>query len=108
MLRLLGIKDEDDSSKSSKKKEGYTRVPAEDPEEEGSPQGLSGRRPTTSPRRPTARSTHGTTAGRDSNNFDSFVLKQLRGWRLLSGACLSAEEWRSIRIDQQPVGLPER
>ena len=104
-------KDEDESSKSSKKKEGYSRVPAEDPEEEGSPYGLSGRRPTTSPRRPTARSTGGTTAGRGLNNFDSFILKQLRGWRLLSGACLSAEEWRSIlastnnQLDYQNVSM---
>ncbi|CAK8992066.1 Novobiocin biosynthesis protein H [Durusdinium trenchii] len=27
---------------------------------------------------------------------DSFILTQLRGWRLLSGAALSSEEWRSI------------
>ena len=99
---------EEDDSKSSKKKEGYTRVPAEDPEEEGSPYGLSGRRPTTSPRRPTARSSGG---GRGLNNFDSFILKQLRGWRLLSGACLSAEEWRSIlastnnKLDYQNVSM---
>jgi len=26
----------------------------------------------------------------------SFILNQLRGWRLLSGAALSSEEWRSI------------
>jgi len=45
------------------------------------------------------------------NNFDSFILKQLRGWRLLSGACLSAEEWRSIlastnnQLDYQNVSM---
>lgn len=27
---------------------------------------------------------------------DSFILHQLRGWRLLSGAALNGEEWRSI------------
>ena len=30
------------------------------------------------------------------NEFDSFILRQLRGWRLLQGACLSAEEWRAV------------
>ena len=33
---------------------------------------------------------------RGLNLADSFILNQLRGWRLLSGAALSSEEWRSI------------
>jgi hypothetical protein len=52
-----------------------------------SPQGGGSRR---------ARSLRNVQTQHGLNLAGSFILNQLRGWRLLSGAALSSEEWRSI------------
>ena len=78
--------DDDDGETQSptpKKKSDYKPVPAEDPDDpQPAPAAAGGVRPTssTSP----------------TSSMDSFILEQLRGWRLLMAAALSPEEWRSI------------
>ena len=85
--------DDDDggasSNAGSKKKEspkGYEKIPQRDPDG-GDPDEPGSRAASRAAPRggPTSLST-----------TDSFILTQLRGWRLLSGASLNAEEWRSI------------
>ena len=76
--------DDDDGETQSptpKKKSDYKPVPAEDPDDPTPAPAAGGGRPTssTSP----------------TSSMDSFILEQLRGWRLLMAA-LSPEEWRSI------------
>eukprot|EP00438_Fugacium_kawagutii_P003967 Skav207534 [mRNA] locus=scaffold756:114473:122071:+ [translate_table: standard] len=92
LLPDLSDEDEDgdeDDDDDKKKKGDYTRLPTEDP---GEPSGSGGPRDGGAPAAPAA---SGTGAG-TLNDYDSFILKQLRGWRLLQGACLSHEEWRSV------------
>ncbi|CAK9056670.1 Integrase catalytic domain-containing protein [Durusdinium trenchii] len=92
-----GFLDLEESSSSSesdgghKDKKGYKSVPTEDPSSPASKGGSKGSRPDGS--RP------GSARAGDPPGLsitDSFILTQLRGWRLLSGAALSSEEWRSI------------
>ena len=55
--------------------------------------------PAQSPTRSQTRSSHGgepTTTRTSTSSLDSFILEQLRGWRLLTAAALSPEEWRSV------------
>ena len=90
--------DEDGGTSESKPKKGYTRVPTEDPDPTPaaagtSPLGGSRSVPAASPK--SRASTMGATPPQ-LNEFDSFILRQLRGWRLLQGACLNAEEWRAV------------
>ena len=75
------------STKSKKSgKSGYSQVPQADPDEPGDGPGDD---------RPRA-GQPGKTTSSTLSSTDSFILKTLRGWRLLSGAALNGEEWRSI------------
>ncbi|CAL1146255.1 unnamed protein product, partial [Cladocopium goreaui] len=114
-------KDDDDDDKKSRKskasegktsdaKGSYKRVPTEEPSQHRGPRGgdsVPGDSPHGS--RPFSRRAPPSLAGLGS--FDSFILKQLRGWRLLSGACLSAEEWRAVlastnnKLDYESVSV---
>ena len=73
--------DDDEDEDSPKKEKAYEKVPTEDPDDP----------PPRSPARSTRRD-----AGESSSDMDSFILEQLRGWRLLTAAALSPEEWRSV------------
>ena len=76
--------DDDDGETQSptpKKKSDYKPVPAEDPDD-----------PTPAPAAAAVRPTSSTSP---TSSMDSFILEQVRGWRLLMAA-LSPEEWRSI------------
>ena len=90
-----GLLDPEASSSSSeseggdKDKKGYKAVPTEDPSSSALKGGSQGSRPDGS-RPGSARA--GETPGLSIT--DSFILIQLRGWRLLSGAALSSEEWK--------------
>ena len=86
-------------SSSKSRTPGYRAVPTEDPDaqaEEGArdraeraADGTSPTRRSAGPRRPPP--------GLSSLSVtDSFILRQLRGWRLLSGAHLSTEDVRSV------------
>eukprot|EP00435_Cladocopium_sp_Y103_P045951 s2000_g13.t1 len=103
---------EDDTS--TKKSKGYKPVPTSEPSPTGKPAPSDGGKP----------SEGAPSVGRSSrgarpplaptlSSTDSFILKQLRGWRLLSGACLTAEEWRAVlastnnKLDYQNAGWPE-
>ena len=90
--------DEDESTKKSK---GYQKVPTSEPspEPEGGAPKPEGGKP--SPPEGTPSVGRSSRASRPPlepklSSTDSFILKQLRGWRLLSGACLTAEEWRAV------------
>ena len=91
-------------------KGSYKRVPTEEPSQHRGPRGgdsVPGDSPHGS--RPFSRRAPPSLAGLSS--FDSFILKQLPGWRLLSGACLSAEEWRAVlastnnKLDYESVSV---
>ena len=101
---------EDDTS--TKKSEGYKPVPTSEPSPTGKPAPSDGGKP----------SEGAPSVGRSSrgvrpplaptlSSTDSFILKQLRGWRLLSGACLTAEEWHAVlastnnKLDYQNVSM---
>lgn len=88
--------DDDDEDGSSERSGGYQRVPRREPSDGADGEGSPFPRPTTS--RPTT--TRSVAAGSAHppglTPMDSLILTQLRGWRLLSGASLTAEEWRSI------------
>lgn len=107
------------SSKSGKKKDAYRQVPTEDPDEAGldSPSSRRERRqeeasPSRRSRRePSERAEADGWLGHTLSPMDSFILKQLRGWRLLSGALLSTEDVRSVmaptnnKLDYESISI---
>ena len=89
--------DDEEEQTETRSRRGYAQVPTEDPDPPPaaatSPLGGTRSHPAASPKSRAAPSMVGTP---QLNEFDSFILRQLRGWRLLQGACLSAEEWRAV------------
>ena len=104
----------DKSSQKGKTDGKYRRVPTEDPDREG---GDDGDRRDGEVRSRGGASVRGLAppglALPSLSTADSFILKQLRGWRLLSGALLPSEDVRSVmastnnRLDYEniPVAL---
>ena len=102
-LTVFDLMDDDDDGTSSERSGGYKKVPARDPDEPAaahsraaSPAAASGGKPSGGPGSVAARSVRSSPAPPSLNFTDSFILTQLRGWRLLSGAALTGDEWRSI------------
>jgi hypothetical protein len=107
-----GDEDDDESTKKSK---GYQKVRTSEPSPMGKmPAGSTEGKPSPPEGAPSVG--HGSRASRPPlapslSSTDSFILKQLRGWRLLSGACLTAEEWRAvlsstnIKLDYQNISM---
>ena len=102
----------DKSSQKGKTDERYRRVPTEDPDRE---RGDDGDRREGEVRSRGGASVRGLAppglALPSLSTADSFILKQLRGWRLLSGALLSSEDIRSImastnnRLDYENISV---
>ena len=107
--------DDEDEDGSTKKSKGYQKVPTSEPSPMGTmPVGSPEGRPTPPEGAPSVG--RGSRASRPPlaptlSSMDSFILKQLRGWRLLSGACLTAEEWRAVlsstnnKLDYQNISM---
>ena len=87
--------DTEDEEESDTHQQGYRRVPTT--EEGGSPS-LStkgkGKGSEAASQRSVGAASGAAPVAADS--LDSFILEQLRGWRLLTAAALSPEEWRAV------------
>ena len=85
--------DEDETDGSTTgRRDGYRRVPTADGDADGA---IPTAKAKSAPTSPAARSQRSTRPPQLSAT-DSFILTQLRGYRLLAGAALTSEEWRSI------------
>ena len=103
--------DEDGASLRTKKSSTYRQVPTEDPDEERRPRREEDD-PRAEPSLSRPRSMRSVAASLPTlSSMDSFILKQLRGWRLLQGASLSAEEWWAIlastnnKLDYESISM---
>ena len=103
--------DEDGASPRTKKSSTYRQVPTEDPDEERRPRREEDD-PRAEPSLSRPRSMRSVAASLPTlSSMDSFILKQLRGWRPLQGASLSAEEWWAIlastnnKLDYESISM---
>ena len=91
--------DEEEGEESEDRPRAHQRVPRRDPDPTATPPPTRTRSSASVPsetQSATGDPTSVLPVSTPLSAADSCILKQLRGWRLLFGACLSAEEWRSV------------